>query len=223
MSDPEWLQEAIKLRDFRSEFLRIKGFGEYEVDQLADAKIDYDPPPRVGGPHFNAEIVAAAMTVQIAEAVIAAWEIDKTDLVPMLMYWLGIQDKIAESFMFDSGHPVEAALASDGYLAAIAVSNNEFRRKKGRREFDLWIARRNDLRKKKPLIDSRDNLICLWGENHKAKGVSNASLTRIITKQFNECSYCKTEFPEPHFPLSRKKIMAILRAGGVLPPPKPRN
>ena len=222
MSDPQWMHEAIRLRDQGRAFLRKGGFGGYEVDQLADAKIDYDPPPRVGGPHFNAEIVATALMVQLAEGVIAAWILQKTDNVPMAMYLLGCQEKIAESFIQDSGHPVEAALESDGHLA-IAVSNNEFRRKKGRREFDLWIAHRNDLRKKKPLIDSRDNLICLWGENHKAKGVSNASLTRIITKQFNESIYCKTEFPEPQFPLDRKTIMAILRTGGVLPPPKPRN
>ena len=222
MSDPLWLHEAIRLRDQGRAFLRKRGFGGYEVDQLADAKIDYDRPPGVGGPHFNAEIVATAIMVQIAEGVIAVWILQKTDNVPMAMYLLGCQEKIAESFIQDSGHPVEAALESDGHLA-IAVSNNAFRRKKSRREFNLLIGRRNVLKKSKPLIDTRDKVICLWGENFKAKGASNASLTRIITKQFNESLYCKTEFPPPHFPLSGKKIMAILRAGGILPPRKPHN
>ena len=221
MSDPQWMHEAIRLRDQGRAFLRKGGFGGYEVDQLADATIDYDRPPRVGSPHFNAEIVATAIMVQIAEGVIAAWTLQKTDNVPTAMYLLGGQEKIAESFIKDSGHPVEAALESDGHLD-IAASNNEFRRKKGRREFNLLIAHRNHLKKKRPLIDSRDSLICLWGENYKAKGVSNASLTRVITEQFNESLYCKTEFPEPLYPLDRKWVLKILRRGGVLPLPKSR-
>ena len=221
MSDPLWLREPIRLRDQGRSFLKVRGFGEYDINQLADGTIER-PKPTVTGPKYSAEVVATAIMVEIAEGVISAWVRGDTENLPTGMYLLGTQEKIAESFIQDSGHPVEAALESDGYLA-IAVSNNEFRRKKYRREFDLLIAHRNALKKKKPLIDSRNNLIFLWGENHKAKGVSNASLTRIITEQYNESLYCKTEFPEPLWPLDRKTVMAILREGGILPPAKPRK
>ena len=146
MSDPLWLHEAIRLRDQGRAFLGKRGFGDYEVDQLADAKINYDRPPRVGGPHFNAEIVATAIMVQIAEEVIAGWILQKTDNVPIAMYLLGCQEKIAESFIQDSGHPVEAALESDGHLA-IAASSNKFRKEKGRQVWNLLNAKKKFLKK----------------------------------------------------------------------------
>ncbi len=219
MSDPQWMHEAIRLRDQGRAFLRKGGFGGYEVDQLADATIDYDRPPRVGSPHFNAEIVATAIMVQIAEGVIAAWTLQKTDDVPTAMYLLGGQEKIAESFIKDSGHPVEAALESDGHLD-IAASNNEFRRKKGRREFDLLIAHKNALKKNKASIDRRDELVCRWGRVHQLNGVSDSSLTGEVTNQYNESAVCKKLFPKPLYPLDRKWVLKILRRGGVLPPPR---
>lgn len=225
--EPDWLKIPRSLIRLANTYLEKCGYADYDVYELAKATPTKNPasPYRNALADFNdnrpyAEIVATAHMKCIASYVLLAWEQGDQETATKLMFDLGYQKAISETFVICSGLSADAALGANSYLWA-AFQAKDLSTKSIKSRAQLERARVANLKKSQLATAKRDELICSKAQGFINLGKKSHEVTSLIEKNFVRENLWE-KYP-PFEPLTTKRIREILRKGKVIPPARKRN